>query len=1015
MLTRAALLAAFVALSAGIANAQYFGRNKVQYEKMDFRVLPTDHFDLHFYPAESLAAFDAARMAERWYHRHRALFGKEFRANPLIFYADHPDFQQSNVINESISEGTGGVTEGLRTRVIMPFSSIYAETDHVLGHELVHVFQYHLAQDSAGGGLQNMSKIPLWLIEGMAEYLSVGGRDANTAMWLRDAMRNNDLPSIDALTNSGKYFPYRYGQALWAYIAGQWGDESVVRVYRAALSRGWEAGIKQVLGVSSDSLSKVWHAAIKTEYAGIGRRTAPDRLGRAVAVGKGRGEENLAPAVSPDGKYVSFFSSRGLFGLDLYVAEVATGRVVRQLTSVTNDRHFDALSFIATAGTWSPDAKQVAFVAYREGNNVIEIVDVTTGRNVRRIEPDGLGAIADPAWSPDGRRIAFSGSKGGISDLYTFDLTSGATEQLTTGREGEIQPAWSPDGRTIAFATDRGENTDFNVLSHGPMRLATIEVATRTIRLVPRMGEGKEVNPQFSPDGASLYFISDADGFSDVYRRALAGGSATRLTNVATGVSGFTALSPAISVARQTGDILVSVFDKQSFGIRTVSPSELTTAVTVTADAGDATLPSRFARGTSTVDRSLADARAGLPDRMTRQVEPYRGGLSAESAQMASLGASVGGAYGASFGGAVAFGFSDMLGNRVAQAVVQAQGEIKDLGAQAMFLDRGQRWNWGASGYHIPMSGAFGTAENANFSGPSGTVPGTILTQQIDRVYFSGGQLFTQYPLSQTRRFEFGVGGERVGFSTQVESLYVAGNSVVRQTRNDLPSGEALMFGRASAAFVLDNSFGGFTSPIAGARARIEYAPQIGSLSMHTMLADMRKYAFAKPFTFAVRAFHYGRYGGDAESNRMRPLYVGQPALLRGYEPGDFTQDDCSAPSGAADPCPQFTRLNGSKIAVANVELRIPVFGTEDLGLIRLPFLPLEIAPFADAGVAWTGSESPIWRFDANSTDRVPVLSTGITSRVNVLGFLVIEAYWVKPHNRPGRGSYFAFQLAPGW
>jgi hypothetical protein len=81
----------------------------------------------------------------------------------VVFYADHPDFQQTNVVGEELSEGTGGVTEGLRTRVIMPFTGVYADNDHVLGHELVHVFQYSVAE-AGPGGLARLGALPLWLI-----------------------------------------------------------------------------------------------------------------------------------------------------------------------------------------------------------------------------------------------------------------------------------------------------------------------------------------------------------------------------------------------------------------------------------------------------------------------------------------------------------------------------------------------------------------------------------------------------------------------------------------------------------------------------------------------------------------------------------------------------------------------------------------------------------------------------------------------------------------------------------
>ena len=64
----AAALFALLLLPAP-ASAQYFGRNKVQWEKFDWQVLKTEHFDIYFYPEEEQAVRDAARMAERWYDR----------------------------------------------------------------------------------------------------------------------------------------------------------------------------------------------------------------------------------------------------------------------------------------------------------------------------------------------------------------------------------------------------------------------------------------------------------------------------------------------------------------------------------------------------------------------------------------------------------------------------------------------------------------------------------------------------------------------------------------------------------------------------------------------------------------------------------------------------------------------------------------------------------------------------------------------------------------------------------
>src|SRR5688500_12194024 len=163
---------------AAAADAQYFGRNKVQYEDFDFKVKATEHFDIYYYEEESAAVELAARMAERWYARISTLLRHELSGRqPLILYAAHPHFQQTNAIPGEVGEGTGGVTEMFKRRIALPFAGGLADSDHVLGHELVHAFQFDMAtrRDAEGNVVgPAVMMLPLWFIEGMAEYLSLG-------------------------------------------------------------------------------------------------------------------------------------------------------------------------------------------------------------------------------------------------------------------------------------------------------------------------------------------------------------------------------------------------------------------------------------------------------------------------------------------------------------------------------------------------------------------------------------------------------------------------------------------------------------------------------------------------------------------------------------------------------------------------------------------------------------------------------------------------------------------------
>src|SRR5882757_3642462 len=170
------------------AKAQYFGQNKVRYKNLKFKVYKTPHFEIYYYIKNDSTIKRFAQESELWYTIHQQVFRDTFRkANPIILYADHPDFQQTTAIDGEIDVGTGGITEGLKNRVVMPVMETNQTTRHVIGHELVHAFQYHLLLGNDTTNTDNINNIPLWMIEGMAEYLSIGKKDAYTAMWMRDA------------------------------------------------------------------------------------------------------------------------------------------------------------------------------------------------------------------------------------------------------------------------------------------------------------------------------------------------------------------------------------------------------------------------------------------------------------------------------------------------------------------------------------------------------------------------------------------------------------------------------------------------------------------------------------------------------------------------------------------------------------------------------------------------------------------------------------------------------------
>jgi outer membrane protein assembly factor BamA len=340
---------------------------------------------------------------------------------------------------------------------------------------------------------------------------------------------------------------------------------------------------------------------------------------------------------------------------------------------------------------------------------------------------------------------------------------------------------------------------------------------------------------------------------------------------------------------------------------------------------------------------------------------------------------------------------------------------VQDIGAQIVYQNLKHRWNYGANVQHVPyLTGFYGISDRG----------GGVVSQDlyIQRIFIDEAGISTAYPFSSTRRVELSASATRLGFSTTIFSTYYDGASGVPlfQEQRDTASIAPIYYGQASVALVGDNSYSAFTGPIQGGRWRLEVSPIVGTLNFTTLLADYRKYLFARPITFAFRGLHYGRYGKSADdSTRMYPLFLGEESLIRGYSVGSFDQTECGTVSSTATlyNCPAFDRLLGSKLAATSFEIRIPVFGVPEYGLFNVPFLPLTLAPFVDAGVAWTNSSRP--SFNASSVNdlknRLPVVSTGLSARFNVLGYAILEAYYAYPFQRPGKGWVWGFQLVPGW
>ncbi|MFU8814557.1 MAG: hypothetical protein ACNA7W_04365, partial [Pseudomonadales bacterium] len=469
-MTRAVLhIAAYVylcilAMLPGLGHAQYFGKNTVRWKTFDTKVLRTEHFDIYYYDEIAEHIDLIAQLAERWNSRLSMVLDHELtQRQPLILYASHPHFRQTNTAPADIGEGTGGFTEIFRNRVVMPFAGTLGETDHVLGHELVHAFQFNMTGRATDpdrfGNIPGAIRLPLWLVEGMAEYLSLGPHDSLSAMWLRDLVAREVTVDTRRLRHP-RFQPYRHGHGLMAYIAGRFGDGAMGELLvEAAAANGNIGGAFEVaLGINLEELLEDWDEALRAHYGPmLEHAQAAEDLGRVLRPGLDDDlpRFQLGPALSPDGRRLIYLAQPDRLSLELYLMDVETGEIIRRITRAALDPHFEALQFVRSSGDWSPDGERFVFAAIRRGQPVLEIVHGHTGGSIATHEFPALGEIFNAAWSPDGQRIAFSGMRHGLSDLYVFDLQTQELTRLTDDVHSALQPAWAPNGQHIAFVTDR--------------------------------------------------------------------------------------------------------------------------------------------------------------------------------------------------------------------------------------------------------------------------------------------------------------------------------------------------------------------------------------------------------------------------------------------------------------------------------------------------------------------------------------------------------------------------------
>ena len=169
--------------------------------------------------------------------------------------------------------------------------------------------------------------------------------------------------------------------------------------------------------------------------------------------------------------------------------------------------------------TWSPDGRQMAFVAFENGQSAIYLQTIATGVVRKLTKFPGINGA--PSFSPDGRQLAITLSHEGNPEIYLLSLSSGNLRRITQDPAIDTEPAFSPDGQHIVFTSDRAGRPQiyrYDLGSQDKPRRLTFE--------------GKSnARASYSPDGKYMSLVHQTENGFYIAAREVASGELRVLSN----------------------------------------------------------------------------------------------------------------------------------------------------------------------------------------------------------------------------------------------------------------------------------------------------------------------------------------------------------------------------------------------------------------------------------------------------------------------------------------------------
>jgi hypothetical protein len=889
------LAAVLVVGWTGLAAAQtpfvpYYGKNNIHYDRFDWHIYTTDHFEIYYYPELERHLERVAGYAESAYQQVSSDLKHDLSFKvPLILFKTHSEFEQQNVAPGAAQEGVGAFAEPFRDRMLLPIDDPPDRLYGLIAHELTHIFEFDIIPQ----GLIRRS-VPLWVNEGLSDYERAQWAPLDLAM-IRDAAVADIVPKMSDLEGYGNSnnprLIYNLGHAVFEFIEAKYGKEGIRQflfALRKSVIGGGEDAYQEALKMKPDEFDQAFERYLKERFKPFRDKERPADYGRDLSPNKEKTHyaEALSISPSPSGDLIAIVTVNRRDGeLDIALISAKDGSMVRNLTAgfdkdygfdhiVQLGERFNTMPWLA----WSPKGDRLAYFVRTEKERTLIIQNVLTRKIEIRVPMKSVDEPESPAFSPDGKTVAFAGLRGGTGDIFTVDLQTQQVVNLTTDDFFDYGPVYSPDGKYLVY----------NVRVSGNQKLFRFDLDTKK-KTQLTFGTNDETAAMFLDDHTLIFSSTATDPAVSIDPEVAKNGNIYNIWTLDLGngelkqyTDALGAIVSAVTLADTNPTRVAFVtYYKGDWGIHTLERKE----PLHTAASSDFGAPGPIIDFQAPMAHTLVAANQRRKKAFEKMFLEGRPPLNVGVTNSGDV-----------FGG-TQITFGDVLGDKQINIIASSISQYRTFGAS--YVNLGRRMQYMLQGYS--QTTFFYGQAGGLFYDPS-LAPFVSRDLATATRTVQGGSAFAIYPLDRYRRLQLSGGITHLNEEYNDPTLQAYSQQYQLQTYGQtiFRDGTVIPLG---IGFIEETTIFREFGPLAGRTMRVIYdvAPKIGpTLSRQTLDTDFRHYTrIASTGVLATRVRAFKSWGDYPDFT-----YFGGNSEMRGYD---------------------YLQFAGQNVFFANAELRFPI------------------------------------------------------------------------------------------